>query len=95
MESSFYCGDAAGRTKKASDGKKDFACSDRLFALNTGLRFFTPEQFFLGKKAEEAHKMPDFDPRSVFDRQSQLLEPAEATLTSIKQEVVLMCGIQV
>ena len=29
MEDSFYCGDAAGRTKKASDGKKDFACSDR------------------------------------------------------------------
>ena len=29
MEESFYCGDAAGRTKKASDGKKDFACSDR------------------------------------------------------------------
>ena len=79
--------------KKASDGKKDFACSDRLFALNAKLKFYTPEQFFLGKKAEEPHKMPDFDPSSVFVTRS-LLEPPDATLTSLKQEVVLMCGIQ-
>ena len=79
--------------KKASDGKKDFACSDRLFALNAKLKFYTPEQFFLGKKAEEPHKMPDFDPSSVFVTRS-LLDPPDATLTSLKQEVVLMCGIQ-
>jgi len=95
MEDSFYCGDAAGRTKKASDGKKDFACSDRLFALNTGLKFYTPEQYFLGRKNEEEHVMPAFDPKTVFSKTGPpLLEPPTATLTSLQQEVILMCGIQ-
>jgi len=96
MESSFYCGDAAGRQKKAADGKKDFACSDRLFALNLGLKFMTPEQFFLGRKQEEDYKMPEFDPRSALAAAdaAPLLEPELATLTSIKPEVILMCGIQ-
>ncbi len=44
---SFYCGDAAGRpaTKAA---KKDFSADDLKFAWNVGLRFETPESFFLG-----------------------------------------------
>ncbi len=51
MANSFYCGDAAGR--KRLNGKKDFSCSDRLFAINLGLRFFTPEERFLNKKSQE------------------------------------------
>ncbi len=35
---SFYCGDAAGRSK-TSDKKKDFSDSDLKFALNIGLPF--------------------------------------------------------
>ena len=94
VQSSFYCGDAAGRLKKASDGKKDFACSDRLFAMNIGLKFLTPEQFFLGKKSEEEHDMPEFDPKSIFTTPKPLLEPPTATLTSLKPEVIMMCGMQ-
>ena len=51
IDSSFYCGDAAGRKKP--NGKKDFSCSDRLFAINVGVKFLTPEERFLGKKATE------------------------------------------
>lgn len=36
---SFYVGDAAGRTK-------DFSDSDKKFAENIGLTFYTPEEFF-------------------------------------------------
>ena len=43
---SFYVGDAAGRTKNSKTKKKDFACSDRMFALNVGCKFYTPEKFF-------------------------------------------------
>jgi bifunctional polynucleotide phosphatase/kinase len=51
--SSFFCGDAAGRIwpskivqKLHKYCKKDFADSDRKFALNIGLNFFTPDEFY-------------------------------------------------
>tara|TARA_B110000285_G_scaffold219568_1_gene270278 strand:- start:76 stop:1140 length:1065 start_codon:yes stop_codon:yes gene_type:complete len=46
LSKSFYVGDAAGRNKNPITGKKDFACSDRMFALNIGIKFYTPEKFF-------------------------------------------------
>ncbi|KAG5357458.1 hypothetical protein CJU90_6294 [Yarrowia sp. C11] len=39
MKDSFYVGDAAGRPD-------DFAASDKAFAANVGIQFFTPEEFF-------------------------------------------------
>jgi bifunctional polynucleotide phosphatase/kinase len=41
-EEAFYVGDAAGR-------ENDFSDSDRCFAHNCKIDFFTPEQYFLGK----------------------------------------------
>eukprot|EP00013_Stygamoeba_regulata_P025107 CAMPEP_0177645288 /NCGR_PEP_ID=MMETSP0447-20121125/9170_1 /TAXON_ID=0 /ORGANISM="Stygamoeba regulata, Strain BSH-02190019" /LENGTH=1149 /DNA_ID=CAMNT_0019147763 /DNA_START=35 /DNA_END=3484 /DNA_ORIENTATION=- len=45
-ETSFFCGDAAGRSA-TSHSRKDFSASDLLFAFNSELQFFTPEQLFL------------------------------------------------
>lgn len=39
INTAFYCGDAAGRPQ-------DFSDSDRMFAQNTGMKFYTPEQIF-------------------------------------------------
>jgi bifunctional polynucleotide phosphatase/kinase len=63
LQTSFYCGDAAGR-------KKDFAMSDRLFALNIGLTFKLPEQFFLGSTRLEEMNMPVFDPKKYMAQSS-------------------------
>ncbi|KAI9643401.1 DNA kinase/phosphatase Pnk1 [Ciborinia camelliae] len=46
LQESIFVGDAAGR--HASTGQsKDFSCSDRNFAENVGVKFYTPEEYFL------------------------------------------------
>jgi len=89
---SFYCGDAAGRDKDWLPGKKkDFSCSDRLLAINLGLRFTTPEEEFLGHSATSKFTLPGYipGPTSV-----TLLDPASASLTWPSISMVMMVGIQ-
>ncbi|XP_070685137.1 bifunctional polynucleotide phosphatase/kinase [Pempheris klunzingeri] len=88
---SFYVGDAAGRPVNWVPGKKkDFSCSDRLFALNIGLQFHTPEEYFLGWKSAP-YTLPNFDPRKI-DSTAQLYDPPFASLTSNKTEVIVAVG---
>ncbi|KAF4085830.1 hypothetical protein AMELA_G00099570 [Ameiurus melas] len=87
-----YVGDAAGRPVNWAPGKKkkDFSCSDRLFAINLGLEFHTPEEFFLGWKAAPFN-MPSFDPREL-DPKARLYDPPNASLTSTSQEIIVAVG---
>ena len=41
-------GDAGGRIKQGTR-ETDFSCSDRSFAENCGLKYYTPEEFFLNE----------------------------------------------
>jgi len=55
-----YIGDAAGRHSETS-ATRDHSCCDRKFALNTGMDFKTPEEFFLGYETQPF--LWGFDPR--------------------------------
>ena len=63
--------------------KKDFSCSDRLFAVNNDLRFYTPEEYFLGQKPTKLFDLPEFDAGS-YDT-SRLLESDSEQLASKSQ----------
>lgn len=60
---STFVGDAAGRPSKLEGLPKsaDFNSSDRKFAINAHLSFFTPEEYFQGK-ATERFEITGFDP---------------------------------
>lgn len=78
-EMAFYVGDAAGRGK-APGRKKDYSDSDRKFAINAGVRFYTPEMFFDGID-ESIDKIPlkGFDPRSYSNAENMVGETEESS----------------
>jgi bifunctional polynucleotide phosphatase/kinase len=61
-ENSVFVGDAGGRTaqpKGPGAAAKDFSCSDRNLAHNIGIKYQTPEEFFLGEEPRDFAR--DFD----------------------------------
>jgi len=82
MEQSFFVGDAAGRTNDVGDGDKNFA-------LEVGVKFYTPEQFFLvngvGAQITDACK-PTL-------QESEELN-SEPILASLKQVVTANANVQ-
>ncbi|XP_035215415.1 bifunctional polynucleotide phosphatase/kinase-like [Stegodyphus dumicola] len=99
VPSCLYVGDAAGRPQNwAPKKKKDFSCADRLFALNIGIKFYTPEEFFLGQQPAP-YNMPVFDPRklaasplAVKYQPPPRKELTADTIVSSTSEVVIFVG---
>jgi len=90
-DKSFFVGDAAGRIKNWAPGKKkDFSCSDRKFAVNVGIRFLTPEEFFHGEKVCTKFEWGAIDPSSVL-KNSQTTD--YSTIASELQELVILVGL--
>ncbi|KMU72433.1 DNA kinase/phosphatase Pnk1 [Coccidioides immitis RMSCC 3703] len=80
LEGSIFVGDAAGRPT-------DHSCVDRNFASNIGLKFYTPEEFFLGKPQEGVEA---FNPKNfILDGTSRSSLPFPE---SHGQELVIFCG---
>lgn len=89
MDNSFYVGDAAGREKTDKRKKADWASSDRDLAANIGIRFQTPEEFFLGEDVEPYKHA--FNP-STYLSDSALVEAALGFEKKHEHELVIFCG---
>lgn len=99
---SFFVGDAAGRdggvgqdNRSSMNGKKrrkDHSSVDRLFAINIGIKFYTPEEHFLRRNPENWIK-PSFVPKNHFNTSQSLLEPKDTALNGGKCEVIVMVGL--
>lgn len=87
---SVYVGDAAGRAKEWAPGKpKDFSCSDRKFAANLGVKFETPEEFFLGESPVKFDWM-SIDPSGALKSEDDSVKKRE--YHSKSPEMVVMVG---
>ena len=84
LANSIYVGDAAGRTAQESKTDKDFASSDRDFAANLGIKFQTPEEFFLGQTPQVFARA--FDPLLYMSKSTT----ARYTKSNDKDIVVLV-----
>lgn len=89
MENSFYIGDAGGR-EKTDKRRKDHAASDRDLAANIGVRFQTPEEFFLGAEVESYSR--NFEPAEFLEKTTLATGKSVPFVKSNTQELVIFCG---
>lgn len=93
-DASIFVGDAGGRVAvPAGGGKKaiakDFSCSDRNFASNAGIKYETPEEFFLGEQPREFSR--DFDVSSYTSNNHSQVDDVIFEKKNT-EDIVLFCG---
>ena len=90
----FYCGDAAGRLKGYLPNKpKDFNITDRYFAHNLKIKFFTPEEIFI-----KSQPFPYYD---LYEKELVLTQyyptdhfPIFLSLSETDKNLIIMIGPQ-
>ncbi len=93
-QKSFFVGDMAGRPKRKGF-KKDRNNSDRNFAENIGIKFYTPEEFFLDNKKDSFEYT--YNPKELFEEQNKLGKEhnnLKIFRTEPRQRMVIMVGMQ-
>ncbi|KAK4050107.1 DNA kinase/phosphatase Pnk1 [Microbotryomycetes sp. JL201] len=81
VTNSFHCGTRAGRTYKdrLHAPKPDSTDYDRCFALNTGLRFISPQDLFQGGDMEHTWSLKSWDP-AIWQHDRPLFDPTNTAL---------------
>ncbi|KAF5358563.1 hypothetical protein D9756_001778 [Leucocoprinus leucothites] len=90
LQSSFFVGDAAGRQYK--NQKSDFSSTDRKLALNIGIPFKTPEEYFLDLPSHTNYTLPGFHVSSLPDLPAVTPTLSPIIPRSRDKEIVLFCG---
>lgn len=76
LERSFFVGDAAGRPAGWRLGQHrgaDHASTDRKFALNLGIPFLTPDEFFGGESRTSHLLLDTFNPKTFLPHNSETM----------------------
>src|SRR5690606_8915296 len=97
---SFFCGDAGGRIRPSILKKKmhpssttgDFSDTDLKFALNTGVKYITPEEFYLINDPNKDYCISGFDPEKFIS--SNKSKKIKYEFVPRKKELVIMVGPQ-
>ncbi|KAL1234850.1 Uncharacterized protein TSPI_08864 [Trichinella spiralis] len=91
-DKSFFVGNAAGRIEEANV-PADYSSTDRLFALNCGLKFWSSAQHYYDHPDPD-YQISIFRPRTVFNRNMQhLMFPVDTPLpVADEPEIILLCG---
>ncbi|GLB35210.1 putative PNK3P-domain-containing protein [Lyophyllum shimeji] len=88
---SFFVGDAGGR--QYAGNKTDFSSTDRKWALNIGIPFFTPEEYFLHLPTHTKYSLPGFHVSSLAANLSVVTPTSTPLLPApLEQELVLFVG---
>ncbi|EJD05401.1 PNK3P-domain-containing protein [Fomitiporia mediterranea MF3/22] len=86
-QKSFFVGDAAGR-------KEDHAGTDRKFAGNVGIKFLTPEEYFL-KRPAKPYELKGFNPNQLPPNEGPRITPTSSPIlpaTEERPEIVIFVG---
>jgi|AntRauTorckE6833_2_1112554.scaffolds.fasta_scaffold06170_5 bifunctional polynucleotide phosphatase/kinase len=91
IENCCYIGDAGGRFRQTKGGPKkiDFSCSDRKFAFNIGIKYKTPEVYFM-EISENIEKW-SWGPFNPFDYKEKKDKEGLA-ITFSHPEMIIMIG---
>lgn len=90
-EASYFVGDFAGRIQSAEQNA-DHKDTDRKFAINAGLKFFTPDAYFAGRK-ERSFELVGFNAKVFLSEQKNSASAAAPTLAPPgERELVLFVG---
>ena len=105
-DKSFYCGDACGRPvgwKYFYNGveyvnkKKDFSASDLYFAVNCGLKIYTPEEFFFNRISNDFEcdevKLPDRPFLNYMKNKNKKEDNVNLILNKDKKYLIVMIGL--